>query len=329
MVSNVLGVLQAVLFNGLMFLIFTAIGMAIEIEALKSIWETSLLAPKSPSRALALGLLFMCTVMPALAWLIAYVLQVPPDATVGLMLVSIMPGGLAGTLFSKICGANFNLNATMTVLSSLFAMISVPILSSLVVRHLVPDSLNVSYVHLVGTSFCIIVPLCLGIGLKRCYPHRAPSQATFQRLSIIVAIVICINLTIVAARSLTILRIASAFLLALSGLIVGIAFGFIRCCGFDVGRANGAALAFELLNRDTPFAMSIVLNSFETNVFRDGVQGMVIVYGMTAALTAALFSCTIFTLAKYGMISPLNAEDVGFLETKDKAQDEPNYQSVA
>ena len=77
------------------------------------------LAPKW--RLVLVGALLQFTVMPGLAWLLANVLGLPPEAALGVILVGACPGGTASNVITYLAGGNLALSVTLTLATTMAA----------------------------------------------------------------------------------------------------------------------------------------------------------------------------------------------------------------
>ena len=78
-------------------------------------------------RLVALGLALQYTVMPAAAWCVAALLELPPELAVGVYLVGATSGGTASNLVTYLARGDVALSVTMTALSTIRSGMRFPI----------------------------------------------------------------------------------------------------------------------------------------------------------------------------------------------------------
>jgi BASS family bile acid:Na+ symporter len=74
------------------------------------------------------GLAVQMLLLPALAWLIVRLFQLPPDIALGLMVIAACPGGITSNYVTLLAGADVALSTAMTLVTSLAASLSIPLL---------------------------------------------------------------------------------------------------------------------------------------------------------------------------------------------------------
>ena len=125
----------------------------------------------------AIGFAAQYSIMPLLAWGIAYVFNLPVHFAVGLILVGCCPGGTASNLVSYIAKADVALSVVMTVCSTLAAVILTPLLTQLFAGTLVPVD---TWMLFKQTLQVVILPIVLGILLNRWLPQLVPLRGPIQ-----------------------------------------------------------------------------------------------------------------------------------------------------
>jgi len=274
---QILEQLETFLYAALLFAALTGVGLTLDSKAFASIWQSSVLAEKSPSRALVLGLFGLYFFLPLVAGLIIKVMAAPPAVATGLMMIAIMPGGPASAVYAMVMKGFTGLNVTMTVVSTAIAPLAVPMMYYLAVAGSHEGTaVKVSFLHLILTSVMVAFPLLFGVWLS----YRLPDMKDKieERLAPCVMFAIVIIFVSKAGHAITQERVVCAAMLSLAALSGGFAIGFLGNIGFK----NSMSLALELVLRDIPLVMSIVQNSFDDQTFRRDVQDTAIVIGMTA-----------------------------------------------
>jgi bile acid:Na+ symporter, BASS family len=118
-------------------------------------------------KGVAIGLLNLCLIAPALAFGIAELFDLDPVLAIGLVLLGASPGGTLANLLTHLAKGDTALSVTMTALSSVGALLIVPIYLSLAAEHFSGSDIgDVSMAGVVVRVFFItLVPLSIDMVL--------------------------------------------------------------------------------------------------------------------------------------------------------------------
>jgi BASS family bile acid:Na+ symporter len=141
-------------------------------------------------RAVAIGMLNLALLSPLLAFGVAELFNLAPALAVGLVLLGASPGGMMANMLTHLARGDTALSVTMTALSSVAAVATVPLFISLSTSHFgAGDTGDPSMLGIVARVFAItIVPVVVGMEMRRrqpewvagAYPHiRRSSFALF------------------------------------------------------------------------------------------------------------------------------------------------------
>lgn len=127
-------------------------------------------------RAALLGLICQLALLPLVAYLIAIVFQLPPALLLGLLLVALCPGGVTSNLASKYASGDVALSVSLTAISSIITVFSLPLVLNLVAST-VNTPIEQFSLPLLPTitqlSTLTILPLMLAMLSRHFYPDLA------------------------------------------------------------------------------------------------------------------------------------------------------------
>lgn len=128
-------------------------------------------------KAVLLGLIGQLILLPVLAFAIAWLLKLPPVYFMGLVLVACCPGGSSSNVFSMLAKGDVALSVTLTALSSIITLFTLPVIMEFVTEA-VSDMSGVSIELPVGKLLVqnivlLFVPLFAGSLFKHFYPKVA------------------------------------------------------------------------------------------------------------------------------------------------------------
>ena len=128
-------------------------------------------------KAVLLGLIGQIIILPVLAFSIAWILKLPPVYFMGLVLVACCPGGSSSNVFSLLAKGDVALSVTLTALSSILTLFTLPVIMEFVTEA-VSDMSGVSIELPVGKLLVqnivlLFVPLFAGSLFKHFCPEAA------------------------------------------------------------------------------------------------------------------------------------------------------------
>ena len=122
------------------------------------------------------GLAVQMIGLPVLAWLISRSLGLSPDIALGLMIIAVCPGGITSNYVSLLAGADVALSTAMTLVTSVAAGLTIPVLLNLSGVEI--GSASLAGMALVMTAVAAL-PLVVGMGVRAAVPHRAETLKLF------------------------------------------------------------------------------------------------------------------------------------------------------
>ena len=129
---------------------------------------------RSP-RPMAVALFGQLVLLPAIAVGLAYLFHLPPVFFIGLILIACCPGGSSSNVFSKLAGGDVALSVTLTAMSSIVTLFTIPLIMSWATR-LVGEHVGISLPvgNLIKQNLLLmLLPVLLGIGMHYARPEAA------------------------------------------------------------------------------------------------------------------------------------------------------------
>lgn len=124
---------------------------------------------------IAVALLGQLVLLPLIALGLAWVFRLPPVFFIGLVLIACCPGGSSSNVFSKLAGGDVALSVTLTALSSVITLFTIPLIMSWTTT-LVGESVGIVLPvgNLIKQNLVLmLLPVLLGIGLHYAWPVAA------------------------------------------------------------------------------------------------------------------------------------------------------------
>ena len=124
---------------------------------------------------IVVGLVCQMLILPALCFLMVYVSSLPPAICVGMMLLAASPGGTSAALYTHLARGDVALTISLTAITSLLSMITLPIVASLSILAFQgeEDAVAVPFQQVVQIFMIAIAPALIGAFINRRYPALA------------------------------------------------------------------------------------------------------------------------------------------------------------
>ncbi len=149
-------------------------------------------------RAVAAGMIGQLVLLPVLAFALASALHLQPLFFVGLVLIACCPGGSSSNVFSMLAKGDVALSVTLTAISSVVTLFTIPFIMAYAVAHCGGDvqgniTLPVGNL-LVQNLVLMFLPMALGAIMQRKWvkaadaTHRVLSKLAFPALMLLAGI---------------------------------------------------------------------------------------------------------------------------------------------
>ena len=148
-------------------------------------------------RATIVGLSCQLILLPIVAFTMLWLIELPPTLAVGVMLLSLCPGGATSNLLSNLARADVALSITLTAVSSMITVFTIPVLVNLSMEHFIGEG---KYMELpvLQTMLQIILITIVPVSLGMLIRWRSPQWAQRSEKPVKVASVVFIVLVIIA-----------------------------------------------------------------------------------------------------------------------------------
>lgn len=205
-------------------------------------------------KAVTVGTLCQVVALPLIALLIVSVLPMPPVIAVGLIMLALCPGGPSSNLITYLARGDVALSVTLTAVSSLITIFTIPVLANLALRWFLGAETAVN-LPVGGTMLSIalitLVPTAAGMAMRQRLPRTAAAlEKQVSRLAVALLALIILALLIREAANVPgfVLRAGLAVIALNSlGMLAGCFSGFLlrlpveqrTCLAVEVGMQNG------------------------------------------------------------------------------------------
>lgn len=147
-------------------------------------------------RAVFVGLFGQLVLLPLIAYAIASLFSLPPIFFIGVMLIACCPGGSSSNIFSKLAKGDVALSVSLTALSSVITLFTVPVIMQWVTVYVgASQGIQLPVGNLLMQNvFTMLAPIVLGILCRKYYSNvamkidRVLSKIAFPALMLLAGI---------------------------------------------------------------------------------------------------------------------------------------------
>ncbi len=221
--------------------IMVTLGLSLTTADFRRVFETP--------RGVGIGLVNLVLVSPLLAFGAAELFGLDPVLAVGLVLLGASPGGTMANLLTHLARGETALSVTMTAVSSVMSVVTVPLFLGLAIGWFDADGLgdDVSMLGIVAKVFAItLVPLAIGMRYRAVRPERAIALEPRLKKAALGAFAVIVTGAIASEFD----RVTESFgavapaALALNVAAMSISFTVARLA--NLGNRQATAIAMEL-----------------------------------------------------------------------------------
>jgi BASS family bile acid:Na+ symporter len=144
-----------------LFILMAVVGLQLTLADFRRVAA----APK----AVVVGTLGQIVLLPLMTWALVASLRLPPMFAAGAILLAAAPGAGMSNVMTAVAGAHVALSVTLTAISSVLAVVTLPALTGLGMTLFLGDGVDVDVPvrHLMGQMFLfLLIPITLGMMVR-------------------------------------------------------------------------------------------------------------------------------------------------------------------
>jgi bile acid:Na+ symporter, BASS family len=217
-------------------------------------------------RGVTIGLANLFVVSPFLAFLIADVYGLAATLAVGLVLLGASPGGTTSNMFTHLARGDTALSVTMTAISSVAAVVTIPLFLGLAIEYFDAGHLDedVTLWGIVARVFAItVIPLSIGMRIRVRAPGWTARNEPRVRRAAIVAFVLVVVGAVASEWELITDNFTSIALAALTLNVVGMTISYTaaRIARLDDRQSTAIALELGIHNGTLAIAVATIIST--------------------------------------------------------------------
>jgi BASS family bile acid:Na+ symporter len=214
-------------------------------------------------KATAVGLVGQMMVLPLLGFAFASLLNLSPPLAVGVVIITACPGGAPSNIFAYLAGANIPLSVTMTALSSVLTVITIPLWVNLGLETFIGEAadLRLPFARTFGQLFAVsILPVSIGMVIRARYPDWATKMRPKLKPIVVVGFVVATALIVIAQWEVLVRDFAVAVRSALALVVLAIVIAFAMARAVRLDNRDSFTISIEVGLQNGALATMIITN---------------------------------------------------------------------
>ncbi|MEM9903122.1 MAG: bile acid:sodium symporter family protein [Pseudomonadota bacterium] len=208
---------------------------------------------------LAVGVISQYGFMPFIGFLLATFLVVPEAIAIGILIMACMPGGTTSNIFTYFSKGNLALSVLMTVTSTVFGVILIPLVLWIYATAL---DLDIPRENIIATLILLLVPVGIGMILRR-VSANVGAVTEFFGSALALFFILFLVVSWIPRNFQFLLETSSATYIASIGLgVFGITIGYVFARALRLHPRNARTVALETGIQNGPLAVAIIAFTF-------------------------------------------------------------------
>ncbi len=235
---------------------------------------------------LFIGLVSQYGFLPLIGFTLALLLPLSPEVKIGLIIMSCMPGGTTSNIFTYFAKGNLALSMLMTVNSTVFGVVLIPLL---IVLYAAGLGITVPADNIVRTLIVLLVPVLIGMALRR-WNANVGAIVELAGGALGIFFILFIMVSWVPRNWQFLMTTSPAVYAAVIGLgLLGFLAGYVFSILLKLHPINAQTISMEIGIQNGPLAMAIVLFSF-AGIQQQQIVAVPALYSLFIVINATLLT---------------------------------------
>jgi len=232
--------------------------------------------------ALGIGVISQYGFMPLIGFAMTLALVLPQPIAIGLLIMSCMPGGTTSNIFTYFSKGNLALSVLMTVTSTVFGVILIPIVLLIYASAL---NLEIPRENIIATLVLLLIPVGIGMVLRRVNANVGAVTEFFgSALALFFIAFIAISWVPRNWQFLLSTTPATYFAAIMLG-VFGIAIGYLFARSLKLHPRNVRTVSLETGIQNGPLAVAIIALTFSGEE-QQSIMAVAALYSLFIVITS-------------------------------------------
>jgi bile acid:Na+ symporter, BASS family len=240
------------------------------------------LALKRPY-GLGVGVISQFGFMPLIGFVLATTLPVSDPIKIGILIMACMPGGTTSNIFTYFSKGNLALSVLMTVTSTVFGVILIPVVLLVYAGAL---DLDIPRENIIVTLILLLVPVAIGMVLRKFNANVGAVTEFFGSLLALVFILFLIVSWIPRNWEFLLATTWGTYFASITLGVFGFAIGYGFAKLLRLHPRNARTVALETGIQNGPLAIAIIAFTF-SGTEAQGIMAVPALYSLFIVMTSA------------------------------------------
>ncbi|MEL6718327.1 MAG: bile acid:sodium symporter family protein [Bacteroidota bacterium] len=234
-------VLTSVILPVSLAIIMLGMGLTLVVDDFKRVFQF-------PKAALV-GLTNQLILLPIIGFALAMAFQLPTAMAVGLMIIAACPGGVTSNLITHVSKGDIALSITLTAISSLITVFTIPLIVSLALAHFANDAETQIELPILQTIAQItaitVVPVSIGMLIRHYRTSFADRMEKPMRIASTVIFIVVMLGIILANKEMLLPALKSVGLVTILLNILTMGVGYLAARIFQLNLKQSISVIIE------------------------------------------------------------------------------------
>lgn len=219
-------------------------------------------------KVVAIALICQVLVLPALAFGLILAFDLPPLLAVGMMLLAASPGGASANLFSHLFRGDVALNVSLTAVNSVISVVTIPVLVNFAIDYFEPvddtGAIGLQLGKVVQVFAVVLVPVVLGMILRRAAPGFAERMDKPVRIASVVLLALVVVVGVSAERSDAAGYLRQVGAITALFCLLSLTTGYFVPRRLGIGRRQAIACSMEIGIHNSAISITIAISVLDS-----------------------------------------------------------------
>lgn len=250
---------------------------------------------------IAVGLFCQVVLLPSLCFVLVYFSSLPPAICVGMMLLAASPGGTSATLFTHLARGDIALSISLTAVSSLLAIVTLPVIAnlSLLAFYGEDGAVRLQLYQVLQIFAVAIVPALIGACIQKLYPAFAERLEKPVKLLASLFLAAVVLVTLIGQWRLLVEWGLTVGVLALAFSVISISVGYWVPRMLNIERRQAVALSMSIGLHNAALVIALAMSEQMLNNPEMAIPPAA--YGLISYVVGGFF---VWKLNRDGQASP-------------------------
>lgn len=239
-------------------------------------------------KAVIIGLTIQMVVLTSAAFVLCVLFKLPPELSVGLMLLAAAPGGATANIYSHLAHGDVALNITLTAINSALSLLTLPFIISFALQYFMASDQYVPppFKKIIEVGLIILLPVLIGMTVRNRAPAFAAKMEKPIRIFSVLLLALLVVATVVQSWEVLVKYFPIVGLACLTFNVLSMAVGYGVPLAVKLPRKQAIAIAMEIGIHNGTLAIFIALNVLNS----PAMSVPAAIYSLIMFVTAGVFA---------------------------------------